>query len=302
MTSEHDTLASAYLDGDLTAVERRRVEADPAVMAVVDEFRALRARLGDVEPAPAAARESAIATAMAAYSGQFSDQPDTRPGDVVVPIRRRIEPTTWLGVAAVALIVAALGVVAVRGIGRGGDDDSIAGDAAAELPITAADLSPTAADQDAADTESLDQSVLDSDATEDSMATMLAEEPAAVAPDAADADEASDAPAEERSDGGASAEEPADDSFSTTTALPDRIESPLQLRSVAHYLLQLRDSRELGATPEHRCDFFNVLDDATFVVDGVERHVLIDVDEVAGVVAAVDEATCNVVAETTLDP
>ena len=70
MNAEHEFLASGYVDGDLTDDERRIAEADPAVMAEVEQLRALRAELADVPPPTTDARESAIAAAM---ESTFSD-------------------------------------------------------------------------------------------------------------------------------------------------------------------------------------------------------------------------------------
>ena len=55
-TDEQYLLASAYLDGELTDDERRLAEADPAVMAEVEQLRALQAEIADVEPPTAAAQ------------------------------------------------------------------------------------------------------------------------------------------------------------------------------------------------------------------------------------------------------
>ena len=50
MNDDLTLLASAYLDGDVTADERARVENDAEVLAEVDRLRSARALLGDVEP------------------------------------------------------------------------------------------------------------------------------------------------------------------------------------------------------------------------------------------------------------
>ena len=65
---ERDELASAYIDDAVTAEERARVDADPALRARVDELRRVRDGLREsaVEPAADATREASIAAALAA--------------------------------------------------------------------------------------------------------------------------------------------------------------------------------------------------------------------------------------------
>jgi len=65
--SDQDELASAFLDGDVTADERALVEADPALVARVEQLRSVREALGaPVEPPPSARRDAAISAAVAA--------------------------------------------------------------------------------------------------------------------------------------------------------------------------------------------------------------------------------------------
>ncbi len=49
MTDDDLNLASAYLDGDVTADERARVEADAELIAEVERLRQVRIVLGDTE-------------------------------------------------------------------------------------------------------------------------------------------------------------------------------------------------------------------------------------------------------------
>lgn len=117
---ERDELLAAYLDGDATAEERARVEADPALGAEVERLRRLAATLRDPEPPRAAARESAIAAALAVFdaeqagsAGQAGSIAHTMPPDVVTLDRRRGR-SRWsagLGVAAAALAVVGVGVI-----------------------------------------------------------------------------------------------------------------------------------------------------------------------------------------------
>jgi hypothetical protein len=60
-----DELASAYVDGEVSADERAQVEGDPELLARVDELRAVqRALAAPVEPPPEAYRDAAIAAAL----------------------------------------------------------------------------------------------------------------------------------------------------------------------------------------------------------------------------------------------
>ena len=77
MNAENEFLASAYVDGELTDDERRIAEADPGVMAEVEQLRALRASIADTEPAASEAREAAIAAAMSVYDERYAAAPAT---------------------------------------------------------------------------------------------------------------------------------------------------------------------------------------------------------------------------------
>ena len=52
MNDDLTLLASAYLDGDVTADERARVEADPELIAEVERLRYVKVLLADTEPSP----------------------------------------------------------------------------------------------------------------------------------------------------------------------------------------------------------------------------------------------------------
>ena len=67
MNDDLTLLASAYLDGDVTADERARVEADPALLVEVDRLRYVRVLLADVEPSSISVRESLLANALDAW-------------------------------------------------------------------------------------------------------------------------------------------------------------------------------------------------------------------------------------------
>jgi hypothetical protein len=121
-------LASAYLDGEVTAAERARVEGDPALLAEVERLRRVRAAVADVPPATATARESAIAAALAAFDEAHAGlaaaaAAPTAPPNVVPLARRRHVRRLQVMTAAAAAAVMVIGgfVIANR---DGGDDDT----------------------------------------------------------------------------------------------------------------------------------------------------------------------------------
>jgi hypothetical protein len=325
MNAEPEHLASAYLDGELTDEERRLAEGDPAVMAEVESLRALRAEIAAVEPPSAAAREAAITAAMSAFaeldgSGAAVGRTD------VAPMRPRRDLTRWLGVAAAVVVAAALGIVATQAGGRGGGDDSAADEAASEPAATSAARVPAAdaAEDPAEDLMIASEASQDDDGAADvagdaeSALSDVAEQAEEATAEEATAEEVTaEAPAEATAEESA-AEEPtteaADDTAvaaTPTVPLPDparyfdddlAIETPIQLQSAAWFLIGRRDAGELGPTPEYRCPFAFVLDRASYRTGGTDFEVLIDVDESSNIVSAVDEATCNVIAESPIEP
>jgi hypothetical protein len=143
MTDERDPdaeldleLASAYLDGEVTAEERAVVEGDPALLIEVDRLRRLRDELAEARPAPAAARDAAIAAAMTVF--------DESPGNVVdlAAARRRTRWIQGLSAAAAVAIVAAGAVVIAT---RNGDEGDVADENAAVPATTAAQMTSGAA-------------------------------------------------------------------------------------------------------------------------------------------------------------
>ena len=71
---ERDELASAYLDGEVTAQERAMVEADPDLLARVEQLR--HAAQEVASPATEAGREEIIAEAMKAFKPEPAKQPE----------------------------------------------------------------------------------------------------------------------------------------------------------------------------------------------------------------------------------
>lgn len=169
-----DALASAFLDDEATVDERAQVSADPELRRALDErleqMRAVRALLGDVEPAPISTRETHLAEALAAWdripdAERTGTLRDLTPRDIdgaaaaaaasVTSSGRRRErgrptSTRWLTVAAAAVGVLAVGGIALRFAGEGRDDND-AGSAeefsTEALSTEAGDVAADAADQ-----------------------------------------------------------------------------------------------------------------------------------------------------------
>lgn len=322
MMHDPETLASAYLDGELTDEERRAAETDPAVMAEVEQLRVLRAGLIDVEPPSDRAREAAIGAAMAAFHEQTAAAATpaaaTDGGDAtVVPMWRRFTGPQWLGTAAAALVlVVGVGVIATQ---TGGDDDEgfdmatdAADDAADEPADDGGDLADTGriAESELADdtfaAESGDDAEMER--AEESATAMVADEPTdeMAGDEMSDADDAAEEPAEEPADdaaddGGLELFPPALDDPSVHFEVDAPIVGPLQLRAAAWYLLEQRDEGVLGPTPEYRCEFYNVLSEALYDVDGETRAVLLEIDETDRMVYVVERDGCVVLASVELD-
>jgi hypothetical protein len=131
---ERDELATAYLDGECTAEERRQVDSDPGLRARVAELAAIRAAVaGPVAASPAEQREKIIASALAEYGRIHAEAPASLTAARHAPRRRpvwtRLAP---LGAVAV-LLVAVIGLAAVL---RDSGSSDEAGDATAASGAT----------------------------------------------------------------------------------------------------------------------------------------------------------------------
>jgi hypothetical protein len=186
MNEELILLASAYLDGDVTVDERALVETDPALLAEVEQLRAVRALLADTEPPKISVRESHLAAAFDVWD-RLPDAEraglgrDATPTDraaaagaasVMAPasLRDRRRPTTtrWLTGAAAALVLVLAGGLVVQLTGAGGsDDDSSTADSAdsaetAEPAETSGDAAASLAAEGGQDEEGADGAVPES--------------------------------------------------------------------------------------------------------------------------------------------
>jgi hypothetical protein len=140
MNDEQQLLASAYLDDALTDEERARAEADPDVMAAVEQLREIRRSLSTVDPPDRARRDAAINAALAAFDAER--RPAAPPPVSSLASRRA---SKWIVAAAAALVlVIAGGILASRGDDGGGDDSAGGGAAATEAATDEQLLSDTA--------------------------------------------------------------------------------------------------------------------------------------------------------------
>lgn len=134
MTYDDDRteLASALLDGTLPEAAAAAARRDPAVMARLAQLEQARDRVGDLPPAPIEAREAMLAAALDAFDTAPAESPVS---DLEARRRargRRRQAPRWLGAAAaVALVLAGVGVVAILGQ-RSGDQDNQASMSAAD--------------------------------------------------------------------------------------------------------------------------------------------------------------------------
>ncbi len=135
MNDEQQLLASVYLDDALTDEERARAEADPDVMAAIEQLRELRRALSAVDPPDRARRDAAINAALAAFD---AERRPTAPPPVSSLASRRA--SRWfIGAAAAAIVlVIAGGIVATRGGSDDGGGGAASGDDAGAAVTEAA--------------------------------------------------------------------------------------------------------------------------------------------------------------------
>ena len=157
-SDEHLLLASAYVDGELTADERARAEADPVVMSMVEELRGVRRQLAVASPPDDPRRDAAIVAALAAALPIPS-----------IAARRRARWMAPVAAAAAALVLVVGGIVVLRagddgedqaslevaGRAQLEDDDAATGAASAPPAVAPRELATagTAAEGESADEE-----------------------------------------------------------------------------------------------------------------------------------------------------
>jgi len=285
MNDDQYLLASAYLDGELSADDWARAAADPEVMALVEEMRTLAGGLADVEPPTRHVRDRAIDAAL----DELRAAPALR-----VSTRRPV--MTWLGAAAAAVAVLAVGAIVVAGVRGGGDDDGGDFDAAgdvAQLEVTAEPIDGAEADvMDVAPTADMavEEQTMFGEMAGDATAER-ADEPTVTMMAPAD-DDGADA-------GGAMLTAPPSATFDASAPLT----SPSELSAYGLHLLDLEAAGELPPTPNTHCPSADlvgtveVLDEATYVVDDVPAPVLVAIDRASGLTLALDPASCAVVAD-----
>ena len=296
MTPEQYLLASAYLDGELTDEERRLAEADPAVMAEVEELRALHVDLAVVEPPTVEARESAIAAAMAAFSPAAAPSA-TVPATAataaapVVAFKPRPAYAKYLGIAAAVVAVGLLGTVIVNTAGGGDDEASF--DASRENTDGAfteravSESTEAPADEPASEPEVMA-------AAEDTAADMAIAE----APVLDDTGGAADAPAEQPAEETATAD--------TEMASPDpSLPGDDTLIVFAEDILFRRDAGELPPTPNTSCTVSDapnafILERADVPTELGSVELLLAIDDTTRMVYGIDPETCETLVDAPL--
>lgn len=300
--------ASAYLDGELSADEMARAEADPAVMAEVEAMRGLQEQLADVDPPADDTRERAIAAALDEFdllhaAGAAAADPTPAPSPNVVPFRPRPAYTRWLTAAAAVVGIGVLGAVIAGG--QGGDDEQADGGAAT-----------AAASATAEESARMEEAPLESDAAQEiaaAEATAADESPMEIMETAVA--ESATATASEPAEGGGEPIATTEPTTTTTATTIPVIEPPVStvtpptvpddlgdivvdsdnLLEVGQELLDQYNAGELPPTPETACDFgsFVALSWAQFDVDGTLRPAIIAGHPEVREVGAFDPDTCQ---------
>ncbi|MDH3682580.1 MAG: hypothetical protein OEV40_21815 [Acidimicrobiia bacterium] len=260
MTNDFDDLASAYLDGQVTAAEAARVENDPELAARVSELRSVAEGLAAPVTSPdEMLRRRQIAAALDAFDelGIGDDQPQLAAvadptagavdGQVVDLDRRRASDSRrrggraglprWLGVAAGLLaVVGGIGLLAqLDGVTTGSSDDAgeaTAADLAASTTVAAAEQAG-----EAAETEAMAQE----ESADTDAATALVDN-AATSRDAPAADDGGDGASEPEAD-----EESAEAATTTTGGLFPNEAAIEEARVV---VVEVPDADELQALAE----------------------------------------------------
>ncbi len=176
MNDDLNLLASAYLDGDATADERALVEAEPELLAQVEQFRRVRALLAVTEPSSISVRESLLATALAAWDrvpeAERTGSRDSTPTSLAD--RRRATANRRLLAAAAAIVFVLAGGIVLQVVSSGGNDDTVA-DSATQVDATIASArAADSASEQAAAQESADAPTAGADQASPSLQTPAA--------------------------------------------------------------------------------------------------------------------------------
>ena len=230
-------------------------------------------------------REAAVTAALAEFERRAPEAPQAAP---VVPFRPRPAYTRYLAVAAALVAVAGLGIV-ISQADLGGDDDDSADVENAPLAQTSArpdDLITAVDEGDAADSGAFAESA-----------------PADAADDSGGSDARDESTAEETAEEMAEAADGGTPAFGEDTvriAVPadfdpdEPILNEFALAVYGSYLLGQIEVETVGPTPETECTGnYDILDTATYVLDGNDRSVYIAVNEFEGFVLALDIDTCT---------
>lgn len=220
--ADDDLLASLYLDGEATAEERAKVEADPTLLARVRAFEAIAEDLADIAP-PAGLAPLQISAALELFDEQQSAASSTSaaaptPGHAGVTSlgqhRARKQSRglpTWLSAAAaLALVVGGLGFASTLG----GDDDDFASvdtatDRAEETFASGASrtvedndaaAAPEAAESEAMSTQEMDTEEMETEATDEDLMQDEAMEESVDDEATADVQELAEPPSDEAAD------------------------------------------------------------------------------------------------------
>jgi hypothetical protein len=138
MTNDDDRteLASALLDGTLPDAAAAVARRDPAVMARLAQLEQARERVRDMPPPPIEGRDAMLAAALDAFDSAPPASPVSPVSDLQARRRARGERRAaprWLGAAAaVALVLAGVGALALLGQGSSDREDQAAVTAADE--------------------------------------------------------------------------------------------------------------------------------------------------------------------------
>ena len=135
MNDDLTSLASAYLDGEVTSEERALVESDPSAASAVERLRRIRVMLGDAETPAISTREQHLAAALDAWDRLLPAERagvDSAAAAGAASVtsarsfndRRRKRSTYWLNGAAAAMVAVLVGGVALQLLTSNSDDMS----------------------------------------------------------------------------------------------------------------------------------------------------------------------------------